>query len=248
MKRVDAADGQGMPSIFLGKGMFVACDAIAMEVMDTLCVFAYNDCGDERLGSGWTLPGPVQPSEGEHLMGTCAKKPGVANVSNFLGEFMAQSMDVLGDLMKATATASSEATFASARRLVKLQRLSAEVGLGFVQKVHQYTGKGLRAACEEGDWLPKEARKIIDEWDHMLAGGVKEFARVADKSFDLLLEGLDRIEKEHKKKPAPEKASAAAETKKAPAKKAKVGTKPGVAKKTTRKPAAKSKPAAAVEK
>lgn len=175
-------------------------------------------------------------------MSTSAKKAGVTDVSNFLGEFLGQSMDVLGGLMKATTAASAEASFTSAKRLVKFQKLSAQVGLSFVRKVQDFTGKGLRAASEKGDWLPKEAHKIVDEWDHMLAGGVKEFTRVMDKSFDLLLEGLERIEKEHKKKDAPKEPAAA--VKKAPAKKATAKAKAGSAKKAARKPAARSKSAA----
>lgn len=167
-----------------------------------------------------------------------AKKPG-----DMLSEVFNRTVEIMSDLTTATAAASMNASLTSARRLVKFQKGATKAGLNVVGRVQEYTEKSLRDAVKDGNWLPKEGKEVVDEWAKMMDGGIDEFGKVVDKSFDLMLTFLDRVEKEGKaKSKTSEKKSTTpkASAKKAPARKA-------AAKKKTaaRKPAAKKKSTAA---
>lgn len=114
----------------------------------------------------------------------------------FLPEILRKSLEIMGDLALATGAASVDASVSSARHLIKFQRGSVKAGLGLISKVRDYTEKSLHEAVKEGKWLPGEGREVIDEWSAMMKSGVDEFSRVTDKSFELLLNYLDRLEKE----------------------------------------------------
>jgi len=113
----------------------------------------------------------------------------------FLPEILRKSLEIMGDLALATGAASVDASVSSARHLIKFQRGSVKAGLGLISKVRDYTEKSLHEAVREGKWLPTEGREVIDEWSAMMKSGVDEFSRVTDKSFELLLNYLDRLEK-----------------------------------------------------
>lgn len=146
------------------------------------------------------------------------KKPG-----DLLYDVFNRATEVLGDLTTATATASKTASLASAKHLVKLQKASMKAGLGLVTRVQDYTEKALRGAIKDGKWLPEEGKDVVDEWADMMDGGVKEFSRVVDKSFDLVIKYIERLEKEAEKGNKTKAATGAKKTaaaKKSPAKKA----------------------------
>lgn len=166
-------------------------------------------------------------------MATNNKQTSKMDSVEFLPELLQKSLKILGDLSMATGTASVEASIASARHLINLQRVSVKAGVGLVSKVQQYTEKSLLDAVKDGKWLPREGNEVIEEWTRMMQSGVDEFARVTDKSFELLLQYLDRVEKE--KRPTPgsgtRKTSKPASTGKS--KKAVVPAKKSVAKRKT---------------
>jgi len=147
-------------------------------------------------------------------------------------------------LTTATAAASVNASLTSARSMIKFQKGATKAGLNVVGKVQEYTEKSLRDAVKDGEWLPEEGREAVDEWAKMMDSGIEQFSRVVDKSFDLMLKYLDRVEKDKKvkitaNKPAVPKASA----KKATTKKAAAQKTPVKSKATARKPAAAKKSA-----
>lgn len=133
-------------------------------------------------------------------MVTQKKKDGIPGAGDFLSEILGRSLEAVRDFSVATGGASMEASISSARRLVKLQRSSVKAGLALVAKVQKYTEKSLHAAAKEGKWLPGEGKEAVEEWSNMMRSGVEEFTRVTDKSFELLLTYLDRVEKEKKSK------------------------------------------------
>jgi len=165
-----------------------------------------------------------------------SKTPG-----EMLSEVFNRTVEIMSDLTTATAAASVNASLTSARSMVEFQKGATKAGLNVVGKVQEYTEKSLRDAVKEGKWLPEEGKEVVDEWAKMMDSGIKEFGKVVDKSFDLMLKYLDRVEKSKQTKP-----SAAATTptkkllkktaqKKSPAKKKTAARKPTSAKKTSSK-------------
>ena len=124
----------------------------------------------------------------------------LTKASDFLVDALNRSFEVMHDITRATCETSADASIASARYLVKFQQSSVKAGLGLISKAQKITEKSLRDAMKKGKWLPKESREVVEEWSHMMKAGVDEFTRVNDKSFELLLRFLDRVEKEHRDK------------------------------------------------
>jgi hypothetical protein len=138
-----------------------------------------------------------------------------------LSEVFNRTVEIMSDLTTATAAASVNASLTSARSMIKFQKGATKAGLNVVGKVQEYTEKSLRDAVKDGEWLPEEGREAVDEWAKMMDSGIEQFSRVVDKSFDLMLKYLDRVEKEGKaKSKTSEKKSTTqkASVKKAPAK------------------------------
>jgi len=163
------------------------------------------------------------------------KKP-----QDVLSEIFHRTVEIMGDLTAATATASMNASLTSAKHLVKFQKSSTQAGLKLVGKVQDYTEKSLRDAMKDGKWLPGEGKDVVDEWAKMMDSGLDEFSRVVEKSFDLVLKYLDRVEKEAKAKESKSKTGATkrASQKRAPKKSAARKTS---AKKTSKRKAASKK-------
>lgn len=158
----------------------------------------------------------------------------LSKTKDLFADVIERSLEIMQDLTLATAAASMDASIASARRLVKLQRGGVKTGLGLVSKVQKYTEKSLHKAVKDGDWLPKEGKEVVDDWSKMMKSGLDDFTQVTDKSFELLLHFLDRVEKEQKAKASKASANSGAPKTAAP------GAPKAPAK---RKPAAKKKSA-----
>ena len=147
------------------------------------------------------------------------KKQAKNKPAAIISDVFNRSIEIIGDLAGATAASSINASLTSARYLVKFQKSSAKAGLDVVAKVQEYTEKSLRNAMKEAEWAPEEGKDVVDEWAKMMGSGIDEFNRVIDKSFDLVLKLIDRIEKERKEKAKPkETASASPAPKKSKAK------------------------------
>ena len=158
---------------------------------------------------------------------------------DMLSEVFNRTIEIMSDLTTATAAASINASLTSARSLVKFQKGTTKAGLNVVGKVQEYTEKSLRDAVKKGKWLPEEGKDVVDEWAKMMDSGINEFGKVVDKSFDLMLKYLDRVEKDAKEKEAkPKTVAKQSVEKKAPAKKA------AAKKKATSKKAAAQKKSA----
>lgn len=165
------------------------------------------------------------------------KKQASKSPANILSDVFNRSMEVMSDLANATAATSMNASLTSARYLVKFQKSSAKAGLDLIGKVQEYTEKTLRKAMKEAEWAPDEGKDVVEEWAKMMGSGIDEFGRVIDKSFDLVLKLIDRVEKEKKASKASEPAGASPAAKKKTASKTKAKAKA----KARRKPAAKKK-------
>ena len=151
-----------------------------------------------------------------------AKKPG-----DVLSDVFHHAIEIMSDVTTAAAAASVNASLISVRHLVKFQKGSVMAVLKLLGKVQEYTEKSFRDAMKNGSWLPAEGKDVVDEWAKMMDSGIDEFSRVVDKSFDLMLKYLDRVEKEAKAKDTKEKAPAKKSAAKKPAKR-----KPGTKKKS----------------
>lgn len=169
------------------------------------------------------------------------KKQAEKKTSHILSDVFNRSIEVISDLASTTTATSMNASLTSAHYLVRFQKSSAKAGLDLISKVQDYSEKTLRKAMKEADWAPDEGKEVVDEWAKMMGSGIDEFSRVIDKSFDLVLKLIERVEK---KKAA--KLRADSDKTSSTPKKAKTKAKAKAKAKTTtrRKPAARKKSAA----
>lgn len=117
-----------------------------------------------------------------------------------LADLIKNPLTAIDDLSAATKSVSMNASITGARSFLKLQQSGFKAGMELVTKMYDYTEKKLRKTLKDGEWLPHEGQEVVDEWAKTMKAGIHEFKRVTDKSFSLLLEFLDRIEKESKEK------------------------------------------------
>lgn len=122
--------------------------------------------------------------------------------------------------------------------LIDFQKTTFDNTLKIVAQIQKQSEALVNDAVKQADWMPKEGKSIVSEWQKMLNGGRTEFQKTVDSSFDLIAGYLERVREDGKKASAKKKSAA---KKKASAKKKPAAKKAPAAKK---KAAAKKKPAA----
>lgn len=123
--------------------------------------------------------------------------------------------------------------------VIDFQKTTFDNTFKLLQQLQEQSEKMVQELVKHAAWMPPEGKALVDEWVRTLRGGRSEFKKSVDKSFDLITDYFERVQKEAKKKPAPKKRPAA--KKKAAAKKKPAAKKKAAPKK---KPAAKKKAAA----
>ena len=131
--------------------------------------------------------------------------------------------------------------------VIEFQKATFDNTIDIIGKLQEQTGKMLHEAVNNLSWAPGEGKEVVDEWIKTVNKGRKDFKQSSDKSFDLIIKFVKRVDQEQSakssatKKPAAKKSSAkkkaaskkSSAEKKAPAKKA--GPKKATAKRTARK-------------
>lgn len=116
--------------------------------------------------------------------------------SDFIEEMLSKGVGILGSLAEATIAVSKQASIDSTRHLINFHRSAIMKGLNLVAKAHDVAEDSLLSSVKEGKWLPGEGKEIIDAWSESMKNGLEDFSKVTDKSFELLIQFLDRVEKE----------------------------------------------------
>ncbi len=137
--------------------------------------------------------------------------------------------------------------------VVEFQKTTLRNSINLIGKAQEQTGRILHDLLKKAEWVPSEGREVIDEWNHAMKRGREEFKKTSDKSFDLIIQYLERVQRNEQKSPAaptmsaksafPEKSAPSAAAVKSAAKKP-ATKKPAAAKKPTAKKSAAKKPAA----
>lgn len=131
--------------------------------------------------------------------------------------------------------------------VVEFQKATLGNSINLLGKAQEQSNRILRDLLKNASWVPSEGREVLDEWNETMKRAREDFKITSDRSFDLIVQYLDRVQAGEGKSVAP----AQAKTKPAPKKPAprKLASKNVAPKSVAAKPATKEatepKPAAA---
>lgn len=134
-----------------------------------------------------------------------------------------------------------------ASNVVEFQKSTFDTSIDALGRLQKRSDQMVRRAVKDAAWMPGEGKDVVEEWVSTMEKARADFKRTTDKSFDLVLKYLKRLEKgdggaKPKKKPTKKKTTTRrkATVKRVPAKrKAKAKTK-SKAKASTSTPASES--------
>ncbi len=152
-----------------------------------------------------------------------AAQDAVAKSADKLREQLAQRADDAREQARRSALKTVEG-------MMQLQQKTFDGAFKLLSQVQNHTEKTVKDFVSDSQWLPKEGKAVVDEWLKTIHSGRVRFQQTVDKSFDLVMAYLKRVQE----KPEPAEPAAAK------AKSAKKKT----TKKTGKKPPARKKPAA----
>lgn len=96
----------------------------------------------------------------------------------------------------------------TAQNVVRLQQKTFDSVFKLVGQLQDHSQKVIKDAVGKAEWLPKEGKAVVEEWIKMLHGSRVKFQDTVDKSFGLVTQFLNRVEREEAPKPAaPKKAT-----------------------------------------
>ncbi|MFP4500766.1 MAG: histone H1-like repetitive region-containing protein [Candidatus Hydrogenedentota bacterium] len=159
-------------------------------------------------------------------------------------------------LMERISNRADEAASSTGRKACKLvlsvidfQKTTFDNTFKIISQLQEQSEKMVSTMVTDSHWVPKEGKSVVKEWVQMLQTGRSDFRKTVDKSFDLLTDYFERVQKEGipsattAKKSTTKKSTA----KKSTAKKStpkKSTAKKSTAKKSTPKKSTAKKPAA----
>lgn len=102
------------------------------------------------------------------------------------------------------AHAKSEPTAARAAKLagnlIEFERATFGNATAILTSLNDHSEKALRHVLSKATWMPKEGQKILEEWQRTLRHSLKDFAKVTDKSFELMSKYVARLDAESSRK------------------------------------------------
>lgn len=113
-----------------------------------------------------------------------------------------------------------------ATSVVEFQKTTFDNGVDALGRLQKRSDQMIKRMVKEAGWMPGEGKEVVEEWVSTMEKARADFKKATDKSFDLLLKYLKRLEKSSGAA-KPKKASTAkkAVTKKPAKRKAKAKTK-----------------------
>lgn len=137
-----------------------------------------------------------------------------------------------GDKAKAATTEARHNARKRASKLaisvVDLQKTTFNNAVKAIESLQNKSGKVLNELVENSSMMPREGKKVVEEWARMLKRSQQDLTKTMDKSFDLISAYFERIQKEESAtakssaaKPAPKKTKVKRKPKPAAAKQAK---------------------------
>ena len=99
--------------------------------------------------------------------------------------------------------------------VIEFQKATIGNSINLIGKAQEQTGRILHDLLKNAAWVPSEGREVVDEWNGTMKRARQDFKRTSDKSFDLIVDYLERVQER-----ADSKAPKAAQKTKARPKKA----------------------------
>ena len=152
---------------------------------------------------------------------------------------MDRSRDIVRDAQERFRRVTRDTTRKKAVQLalsvVEFQKATTSNSIDLIGRVQDQTGKMLHDVLKNVTWVPSEGKQVVDEWRTTVEKGRMDFKATSNRSFDLIIRYLERVQKEAEK----ESATAPGTAKKKTA--AKGGPRKAVAKKSSTKSKASTK-------
>lgn len=120
--------------------------------------------------------------------------------------------------------------------MMQLQQKTFDGAFKLLSQMQDHTEKTVKDFVSDSQWLPKEGKAVVNEWIKTVHSGRVRFQETVDKSFDLVMAYLKRVQE------VPETVKPAAA--KVNSEENRPGKKQGAAEKARRKPPARKKPTA----
>lgn len=131
--------------------------------------------------------------------------------------------------------------------VVEFQKATTANSIDLIGRVQDQTGKMLHDVLKNVSWVPSEGKQVVEEWRKTVEKGRTDFRATSNRSFDLIIRYLERVQKEAEKEAAAapgtakKKTAAKGRPRKAAAKKSSTKTKTST--KTKAKPGPRKAPA-----
>lgn len=128
-----------------------------------------------------------------------------------------------------TRNAGQKRTAKLATNVVEFQKSTFDNAIDALGKLQKRSNKMISRVVKEASWMPGEGKEVVDDWVKMMEDARSDFKKTSDKSFDLVIKYLKRVEREVGKSPTKKKKAAA--------------KRKSARKKTTKRKSTKKKPA-----
>ncbi|MBX7257030.1 MAG: hypothetical protein K1Y02_11770 [Candidatus Hydrogenedentes bacterium] len=115
-----------------------------------------------------------------------------------------------------------------ALNLVDFQKTTFDNTIRVFTALQEQTEKLIQELTVKSTWMPKEGKKVVEEWIKTVNRSRNDFKKTMDRSFDLISAYLKRVQEDEsaKAKPAKPKAKAKVKAKAKPRAKAKAKVRP----------------------
>lgn len=78
--------------------------------------------------------------------------------------------------------------------LVEFNKATFDTTVRMLGAIQSQTEKAVHQLVSDATWLPKEGKKVVDEWIRAMRRTREDFKRTTDRSFDLIAEYLKRVQ------------------------------------------------------
>lgn len=100
-----------------------------------------------------------------------------------------------------------------ALNLVEFQKTTFDNTIRVFSALQVQTEKLIQELTVKSNWMPKEGKKVVEEWIKTVNRGRNDFKKTMDRSFDLISAYLKRLQEEESAKGKPAKAKAKSKSK-----------------------------------
>ena len=86
--------------------------------------------------------------------------------------------------------------------VVEFQKATTANSIDLVGRVQDQTGRMLHDVLKNVSWVPSEGKQVVEEWRKTIEKGRADFKATSNKSYDLIIRYLERVQMEAEKEAA----------------------------------------------